>query len=149
MNLTVNYDISIYEKWLLIKDKYEETKDNKLIAKIFEWYTCIKLSKENNKNFYEYNDINPDFKEENQMTKNDTGIDCCDMEDTIVQCKLRSKSLTWEDCATFFGSSVIYDEINKRPTIKWNNLVIARNSSSTLCKNLRYKSKIFIDKTYD
>ena len=27
MNTIVNYDINIYEKWLLIKDKYEETKE--------------------------------------------------------------------------------------------------------------------------
>jgi hypothetical protein len=149
MNSKVNYNINIYEKWLLIKDKYEETKDNKLISKIFEWYTCIKLSKENNKNFYEYNDINPDFKEENQMTKNDTGIDCCDMEDTIVQCKLRSKTLTWTECATFFGSSVIYDSINKKKIIKWNNLVIARNSNSMLSDNLSFRKDLFVDKTYN
>ena len=39
------------------------------------------------------------------MSKNDTGIDCCDLIDTIVQCKLRKNgnSLCLKECATFFA----------------------------------------------
>lgn len=69
MNITNQYKINIYEKWLIIKDLYNQTKDNKLISKIFEYYTCIKLSEEYKKTFYEYSDIDPDidpdFKESN------------------------------------------------------------------------------------
>jgi hypothetical protein len=41
------------------------------------------------------------------MSRRDTGIDLCNLEDTIVQCKLRNNSLSWTDCATFFGSQNI------------------------------------------
>jgi hypothetical protein len=51
--------------------------DNFDLAKIFEYYSCIKLSQEYNQIFYEYSDITPDFKELNDMSKNDTGIDAC------------------------------------------------------------------------
>lgn len=67
--------------------------------------------------FLEYNDIDPDFKEKNRMSRNDTGIDCCDMDDTIVQCKLRTVSLTLKECSTFFASQtmvVIFMMIRKR-----------------------------------
>jgi hypothetical protein len=53
------------------------------------------------KKFIHYDDIAPDFKEQNQLTRNDTGIDCCNLVDTIVQAKLRDKTLSWKECATF------------------------------------------------
>ena len=83
------------------------------------------------------------------MSQNDTGIDCCDLKDTIVQCKLRSKNLTWTDCATFFASQNIYDNINKNTIVRWNNLIIARNSNSKLSDNLKFRKNIFIDKAYN
>jgi hypothetical protein len=113
MNITNQYKINIYEKWLLIKDIYNESKDNKIISKLFEYYTCIKLTEEYKKVFYEYSNIDPDFREENKMSQTDTGIDCSDLSDTIVQCKLRSGSLNWRELGTFFGSQVIYDEDKK------------------------------------
>ncbi len=36
------------------------------------------------------------------MSRNDTDIDCSDMDTTIVQCKLRTNNLTWRECSTFF-----------------------------------------------
>ena len=146
---TEKYKINIFEKWSLIKDKYNETKDNKLIAKIFEYYTCIKLSEEQNKQFYEYGDIDPDFKEENKMSQSDTGVDCSDLENTIVQCKLRKNNLTWSECSTFFGSQVIYDKNKKEKIIRWKDLIIARNSNSKLASNLKLREDLFVDKTYD
>ncbi len=148
MDLINQYKINIYEKWSELKEVYEETKDNKLIAKIFEWYTCIKLSEEYKRTFYEYSDIDPDFREENKMSKTDTGIDCSDLIDTIVQCKLRSKYLNWGECGTFFGSQVIWDDTKKQKIIRWNNLIIARNSESKLSYNLASKSDLFEDKPY-
>ena len=58
------YKINIYEKWSELKPVYSESKDNHLISKLFEWYTCIKLSQEHKTIFYEYSDIDPDFREE-------------------------------------------------------------------------------------
>lgn len=106
------YVIDIFEKYTDLKNsgKKVEDFDNNDLWKIFEYYSCIQLSKEYKRNFYEYDDIDPDFKEKNQMTRDDTGIDCCDLIDTIVQCKLRKDTLTWKECSTFFGSQNLFCE---------------------------------------
>ena len=99
MDIHKLYEIYIHQRYddLLKSGKTNDTLDNYDLAKIFEWFSCIKLKEKYNKPFYEYNDIDPTFKEENQMTKRDTGIDCCDLIDTIVQCKLRKDTLTWSE----------------------------------------------------
>ncbi len=91
MNLINKYQQDIFERYtdLINSGKKKEDLDNNDLWKIFELYTCIMLSNEHNRQFYNYEDINPVFKEENKMTLTDTGIDCCDKHDTIVQCKLR------------------------------------------------------------
>ncbi len=123
--------------------------DNFDLCKIFEYYTCNKLSKEYQKQFYEYNDIEPNFKEINKMSRNDKGIDGSDMDKTIVQCKLRTNNLTWKECGTFFGYRVIFrNELNK-PIIRWETLIIVRNSDCVLSKNLLEKKELFIDKVFD
>ena len=33
----------------------------------------------------------------------DIGIDACDLDKTIVQCKLRKKILNYKECSTFFA----------------------------------------------
>ena len=110
MKLVNLYKIYIYEKYKELIKLDKEIFDNNDLWKIFEWYSCIKLSEEYNQTFYEYDDIDPEFKENNRMSKMDTGIDACNLIDTIVQCKLRKNTLTWTDCATFFGSQCIYDK---------------------------------------
>jgi len=97
-----NYLINIYERYLDIKKSNKQDISNNDLWKIFEYFSCIKLTEEYNKQFYEYNDIEPNFKELNKMSRNDTGIDCCDLLNTIVQFKLRKNTLTWKECATFF-----------------------------------------------
>jgi len=123
--------------------------DNYLLAKIFEYYTCIKLAKGNNEIYLLYEHIDNTFKENNQMNRKDCGIDCCNMTDTIVQCKLRNNSLTWTDCATFFASQNIFDLSVNKTVVRWDNLIISRNSDSILAPNLKEKSKLFIDITLD
>lgn len=93
MDIQTLYVNKIYEKYnyLKIYGKTKETLTNYDLCIIFEWYVCLKLFEEKNKKFYCYNDIEPDFKEEHNLTQVDTGIDCCNLEDTIVQCKLRKK----------------------------------------------------------
>ena len=90
--------IRLYNKYIydelnkyINSGKELEDFDNNDLAKIFEYYSCIKLSQEYNQIFYEYSEIDPDFKELHGMTKNDSGIDASNMSDTIVQCKLRKK----------------------------------------------------------
>ena len=144
MKVNKLYKIYIYEKYIELKNS-EKILDNYDLAKIFEWFSCIYLYQQYNKLFYEYSDIDPTFKEMNNMTKNDTGIDCCDMIDTIVQCKLRKDTLDWKECGTFFGSQNIYSEELNKIIVRWNNLIITRNEECKLSKNLLEKSKLFTD----
>ncbi len=44
------------------------------------------------------------------MSHNDTGLNYSDLLNTIGQCKLRKKILTWKECGTFIGSRVIFDD---------------------------------------
>jgi type I site-specific restriction endonuclease len=83
------------------------------------------------------------------MSKNDTGIDACNLTDTIVQCKLRDNSLSWKECSTFFGSQNIFCEKENKAIVRWAKLIITRNKNSTLSDNLKCKKKLFTDKTYD
>ena len=144
------YKIEIYERYrdLLNAGKTAKTVDNNDLWKIFEYFTCIELSKEYKRNFYEYYDIDLNFKEENRLSRIDTGIDCCDLIDTIVQCKLRSKSLTWGECGTFFGSQTAFCKKQNKPILRWPNLIIARNNDCTLSDSLLYRADLFIDKKY-
>ena len=85
------YKNNIYKRYKDLKNSNKKEFDNNDLWKIFEYYSCIKLTEEYGKQFYEYNDIDPNFKEVNKMSQKDTGIDCCDLKNTIVQCKLRKK----------------------------------------------------------
>ena len=127
MDYNNKYQIDIFERYTDLKNSNKQEFDNNDLCKIFEYYTCIKLSEELNRQFLEYNDIDPNFKELNKMSRNDTGIDCCDMHNTIVQCKLRKNTLNWKECGTFFGSQVIYSNELNKPIIRWNNLIITMN----------------------
>src|SRR5579862_4298288 len=147
MDFISRYKTLIYERFFDLKNGSIIEPDNYQLAKIFEYYCCIKLSEEVGQIFLEYNDISPDFKEQNHMSKNDTGIDLSNTIDTIVQCKLRKNNLTWQEISTFFGSNICLDENGLN--IKWKKMIIARNTDSQLSANLRDKQKLFIDKLYD
>ena len=143
------YIINIFERYTDLKKSKKDNFDNNDLWKIFEYYSCIKLSEEYNKQFYEYDDIDPTFKEINKMSRNDTGIDCSDLDNTIVQCKLRKNTLTWKECSTFFGSQVIFNSELKKPIVRWDNLIITRNNDCTLSENLLERKELFIDKPYN
>ena len=88
------YNNEIYRRYNdLLSYKDISELDNKDLAKIFEFFICYQLTSLSNfeECFYMYEDIPLDFKEENKLSKADTGIDCCNLKDTIVQCKLRKK----------------------------------------------------------
>ena len=140
--------INIFERYKDLKKTNKQEYDNKELSTIFEYYSCVKLSEEYKKTFYHYNDIKPDFKELNKMSRNDTGIDCCDLENTIVQCKLRKNTLCWKECSTFIGSQNIYCNELKRAIIKWPDLIITRNSDCILSKNLLERCELFTDRPY-
>ena len=74
------------------------------------------------------------------MTRNDTGIDCCNLIDTIVQAKLRKYNLTWKECSTFFGSQNIYNEELNETIVRWKKLMITRNADCKLAANLKLEN---------
>ena len=150
-DINTRYKLFIHNKVkdLINADKNFKDFDNFDLAKIFEYYSCIKLSEEFKKPFYEYSDIDPEFKEEHNLTKNDSGIDASNLIDTIVQCKLRKNNLSWKECSTFFASQNIYCEKQDKTIVKWKNLIITRNKDCELSDNLKYKKKLFLDRTFD
>ena len=146
--LIKQYMIIIFERYTDLKNSNKQDFDNNDLWKIFEYYSCIKLSEEYNKPFYEYDDIDPKFKELNKMSRNDTGIDCSDLVNTIVQCKLRKNTLTWSQCSTFFGSQNIYSSELNKAIVRWEYLIITRNADSSLSENLLERKELFIDRPY-
>jgi ERCC4-related helicase len=122
---------------------------NKDLSKLFEYYSCLKLTDIYKQEFYMYDDIDSTFKEDNQMTQNDSGIDLCNMIDTIVQCKLRKNNLRWGECGTFFASqNTVVDGVH---IVRWKKLIITRNSDCGLSRNLsdKLRFKHFIDISFD
>jgi hypothetical protein len=79
------YNIYIYEIYSNIIKLNKDFNDNNNIWQIFEYYSAIQLSKQYNQIFVVYDDIHSNFKENNDLSQNDTGIDICNMIDTIVQ----------------------------------------------------------------
>lgn len=147
--ITNKYNKYIYDRYHDLVISGKQVFNNYDLTKIFEYYVCIKLSDQYKQTFYEYDDIDPTFKEDNKMTKRDTGIDCCNLIDTIVQCKLRSKILDWKECSTFFGSQNIFNSITKKTIVRWMNLIIARNNDCELSDNLKFRLDLFTDIKYD
>jgi len=147
MDIIPKYNIYIQQIYKdLINSKKEI--DNFDLAKIFEYFCAIQLSDKYKQQFYEYNDIDPNFKEDNKLTRNDTGIDLCNLIDIIVQCKLRKDSLSWFECTSFFASQNMFDLDTKKIIIRWPNLIIARNKESKLSHNLKQKQDLFTDITF-
>ncbi len=150
-NIKQYYDEKIYWKYFDLKNsgKLPKNYDNYDLSKIFEYYSCIKITEEFNKNMYAWDDVSPDFKELNNLSQADSGIDGCDLTDTIMQNKLRKSSLTWGEVATFFGSQNTFDDNLDKTIVKFQKMVITRNKGSKLSKNLLGKSKMFTDREYD
>ena len=123
--------------------------DNKNLWFIFEYYSCILLSEEYNKLYYHFNYITADYKETNNLPSKDHGFDASNLTDTIVQCKLRTKALNYGDLSTFFASNVHYCEVTNTTILKYKNMILTRNDTSTLSPNLECKKKTFIDKLYN
>jgi len=134
------YNINIYDRFNDLLKSGKKEFNNTDLWKIFEYFTCIKLnnSVSDNYPFYLNEDIDPNFKEENEMSKIDTGIDACNLKDTIVQIKLRN-NLNLKDISTFLASQNIYDEKLKTFIIRWQKLILARNNDSVLSKHLLNK----------
>ena len=103
------------------------------------------MTEKYNQEFQEYTDIDPEFKEQNKMSRNDTGIDACNLIDTIVQCKLRQHYLGWKECSTFFGSN-LYRDNNKKINIMKNIFRHWIRNTFFFIQNLYFLFFIFLKK---
>jgi hypothetical protein len=80
------------------------TLTNNNLAKIFEYYCCIRLMEERNEKYEVYEDISVDFKNSRNLCKQDTGIDYISGDrNTYGQAKLRKTSLRWGEVSTFLA----------------------------------------------
>jgi len=140
----MNYTYLLYKKYLDIKNGNMDLSSNFNLWKLFEYFVAIK----NGTEFILYDDIDNDFKLNNKLNATDSGIDICNLSNTIIQCKLRSKNLTLRECSTFLASQNIFDISTNQTIIKWNNLIIAHNNNINLSPHLNQKLGIFTTQTY-
>jgi hypothetical protein len=113
-----------------------EQLDNYQLAQLWELYCAIHLTGAHQRPFWLYSDVLPDFKERENMPHSDQGVDLCDCRETIVQCKLRTGTLTWQEVATFFGCQNTFSRDTGQRELRWPHMVVARNAESTLSRNL-------------
>jgi superfamily II DNA or RNA helicase len=146
--MLTNYLNTIYYRFSNLLSSKKVDFDNYDLSKIFEYYTAIKLSEEYNCEFLVYDDIDPEYKEKNGLTQIDTGIDLCNCKDTLVQCKIYSKTIELNKITNFLASSLDVNEKNET-YVRWKKMILARNSDSILSKNVKKKEKLFLDKIYD
>ena len=105
-------------------------------AKVFEMFIADRLSRARGVPFWIWEDLDPETKDARCMSRHDTGVDVSDGVQCIVQCKLRHRSLTWRECATFFASAIA---IRQDPAvIQWSEMLIARNACSTLSRDIAF-----------
>jgi superfamily II DNA or RNA helicase len=136
-DLTNQYNLNIYQKYSDLLKAKSDINDNYNLSKIFELYSCIKLNESKTYPFYMYDDIDCDFKEQNGMTKNDTGIDASNLIDTHVQMKAYENIINWKNISTFKGSLNVQDiHGNKK---EWKGLLCTyettelNNNAKILC----------------
>ena len=84
------YKNNIYERYKNLKNSNKIEFDNNDLWKIFEYYSCIKLTEEYRKQFYEYNDmiyyITSDF---SYYTASDFSYYICICFFIIINCKCK------------------------------------------------------------
>ena len=134
----------IYQE-LLVLSNYKDANFYK-ISKIFERYCSIILTEKYSSVFMMYEDVDLKYKEDNDLTSCDTGIDllCCE-KNMISQVKLRQHILYLKDLGTTSLSSWTYDEVTDKPAFRWNkSIILSRNSSCRLSKHLQHHISIKI-----
>ena len=111
-----------------------ENANNRQLSVLFEYYSCLILSEKHNKKYHQYAEIPGDYKENAGLPDKDIGVDFCDMEDTIGQCKMFSKTSTigWGTISTFLASRISKNEI------KWKSLpLLVRLTESRFSDQLK------------
>ena len=105
-------------------------RDFRACSKVFEMFVAERMSLERGAPFLLWEDVPHETKVARGLVRRDLGIDVTDGATTIVQCKLRTRTVTWRECATFFGCALAYAD--GAYTAMWRDLVLARNACSRL-----------------
>jgi hypothetical protein len=102
-------------------------------SKVFEMFVAERMARELGVPFWLWEDVPHEIKAARGLARRDLGIDVTDGATTIVQCKLRARTVTWAECATFFGCAISFAE--GAYGVPWQRLVLARNACSKLSSN--------------
>jgi DNA repair protein RadD len=108
-------------------------RDFRACSKVFEMFVAERMAIERGVPFWLWEDVPHEMKVARGLARRDLGIDVTDGVTTIVQCKLRKRTVTWGECATFFGCAVAYTD--GAYAVMWRDLVLARNACSKLSPN--------------
>ena len=124
-------------------------RDFRASYKLFEFVTAEIMSRKHGRAFYLWEDVALVVKDALGLPHPDVGIDITDTTTTIVQCKLRSNTLTWTDIGTFLGCALGRARAGRaEPETEtdaetdgavggalcaaWSEIVVARNECSRL-----------------
>ena len=107
-------------------------RDFRASYKLFEMVTAEMLSRKHGRAFYLWEDVALEVKDAHGLPHPDVGIDLTDTTTTIVQCKLRSSTLTWSDIGTFLGCALDRAQNGGALCAAWSEIVVARNACSRL-----------------
>ena len=108
-------------------------RDFRASFRLFEMVTARMLSRKHGRAFYLWEDVALEVKDALGLPHPDVGIDITDTTTTIVQCKLRSNTLTWTDIGTFLACALgrVLTE-DRALCAAWSEVVVARNACSRL-----------------
>ena len=107
-------------------------RDFRASYKLFEMVTAGMLSRKHGRAFYLWEDVALEVKDAHGLPHPDVGIDITDTTTTIVQCKLRTSTLTWTDVGTFLGCALGRGTTDGTLCAAWSEIVVARNACSRL-----------------
>ena len=108
-------------------------RDFRACSKVFEMFVAERMTIERGVPFWLWEDVPHEIKAARGLVRRDLGIDVTDGATTIVQCKLRARTVTLRECATFFASSLSFGDGAYH--VPWQSLLLARNACSKLSPN--------------
>lgn len=120
------YNARIYKRFNHLQ-KHNIELDFYQLAYIFELYCCILLMNTYDNPILLYEDVPIDFKNEQEWSKQDTGVDFTDMISVLGQCKLRKNcNITLREISTFLSFVYFANELKTtnhkyRPVLACND----------------------------
>jgi superfamily II DNA or RNA helicase len=113
--------------------------------RMFEYYTSLQLMERDQREYFVYEEMDGTMTDRLGLPARDQGIDVCDVQETIVQCKLRNRNISWRDVATFMASQNAYCEETGATIVRWPQMILARNSDVGMTSQLGFYKNRFQD----